>query len=177
MENRIDILEPTILLGKSREMSLAEDKTQELWQSFGPLVKTIKGRKDRNFISMQKYTEPFNPSRFNPLSGFSKWAAVAMREGVNMEELEARSPDLQHYRIDGGLYAVFKHVGPASEFGRSMEFIYGKWFPNNPYQLDHREHFEILPEGYRPDDPEAEEEIWIPIKKNTSDRKNSTFSF
>lgn len=165
MENRIDILEPTILLGKSREMSLAEDKTQELWQSFGPLVKTIKGRKDRNFISMQKYTEPFNPSRFNPLSGFSKWAAVAMREGVNMEELEARSPDLQHYRIDGGLYAVFKHVGPASEFGRSMEFIYGKWFPNNPYQLDHREHFEILPEGYRPDDPEAEEEIWIPIKK------------
>ncbi len=165
MESRIEILKPTTLLGKSREMSLAEDKTQELWQSFGPLVKTIKGRQDRNFISMQKYTEPFNPARFNPHAGFTKWAAVAMREDVNTEDLEAHSPDLQHYRIEGGLYVIFKHVGPASEFGRSMEFIYGDWFPNNPYQLDDREHFEILPEGYRPDDPEAEEEIWVPIKK------------
>ena len=165
MENRIEILEPTTVLGKSRDMSLAEDKTKELWQSFGPLVKTIKGRRDHNFISMQKYREPFNPSGFNPHAVFTKWAAVAIGEDANTEEPEARSPELQRYRIEGGLYAVFKHVGPASEFRRSMESIYGKWFPNNPYQVDDREHFEILPEGYRPDDPEAEEEIWIPIKK------------
>ena len=165
MENRIEILEPTTILGKSLEMSLAQDKTRMLWQSFGPLVKTIEGRKDRNLISLQKYTELFNPSRFNPNADFTKWAAVALGSDVNTEELETLSPDLQLYRIEGGLYAVFKHVGPASEFRRSMEFIYGEWFPNNPYQLDHREHFEVLPEGYRPDDPNAQEEIWIPIKK------------
>jgi AraC family transcriptional regulator len=46
-----------------------------------------------------------------------------------------------------------------------MGYIFGEWLPNSSYELDTREHFEILSEGYRPDDRDAEEEIWIPIRK------------
>lgn len=169
MENRIEKLEPTTILGKSLEMSLAQDKTQALWQSFGPFVKNIENRKDRNFISLQKFNSVFDPKNFDPNTRFTKWAGVALNksnEERRTEETHAgRLPGLSHYEIQGGMYAVFTHVGPASEFRRSLEFIFGEWFPKNAYQVDDREHFEVLPEGYRPDDPYAQEEIWIPIRK------------
>ena len=30
--------------------------------------------------------------------------------------------------------------------------------------LDDREHIELLPEGYNPVDPEAEEQVWISVR-------------
>ena len=165
MENRIVTLDPTTLLGKSLEMSLAQDKTRELWQSFGPLVKHIKHRKGRNLISLQKFSSVFEPKKFDPNTSYTKWAAVALKEDHRDEIYRSKVPGLDPYEIQGGLYAVFKHIGPASEFRKSMEFIYGEWFPNSLYEVDDREHFEVLPEGYRPDDPNAKEEIWIPIRK------------
>jgi len=167
MENRIEILEPTTLVGKSLEMSLADDRTLELWQSFGPFVKRIENRKDQNLISMQNFHRPFDPNKFDPEAVFTKWAAAAIHpmDPPQNSRMQLGNGALKLYQMPGGLYAVFKHVGRASEFGRSMAFIYGKWFANQPYVLDNREHFEVLPPGYRPDDPEAEEEIWIPVKR------------
>ena len=167
MENRIETLEPTLILGKSLEMSLSNDRTMELWKSFGPLVKTIKNRKNRSLISMQRFDQPFDPSNLDPEASFTKWAGAEVSDQKPGVPVENHSPDLALYEIKGGLYAVFKHVGPASEFGRSLGFIYGSWFPSSGYELDHREHFEILPEGYQPHDSEAEEEIWIPIRKKS----------
>ena len=165
MENRIETLETTTLLGKSLEMSLAEDKTQALWQSFGPLVKSIKNRKDRNFISLQIFNSVFDPENFDPNTRFTKWAGVALENDNQLLRREPDNEELKLYHIQGGLYTVFTHVGPASEFRSTLGFIYGEWFPKSEYQIDDREHFEVLPEGYRPDDPNAKEEIWIPIRK------------
>ena len=165
MEHHIETLEPTTILGKSMEMSLAEDKTQTLWQSFGPFVKNIENRKDRNFISLQIFNSVFNPENFDPNTRFTKWAGVALQPGSEDGRPHDLIPGLTRYEIQGGMYVVFTHVGPASEFRRSMGFIYGEWFPKSAYQVDDREHFEVLPEDYRPDDPNAKEEIWIPIRK------------
>lgn len=45
------------------------------------------------------------------------------------------------------------------------EYIYGSWLPNSTeYARDNRPHFEILGEKYKNNDPESEEEIWIPVK-------------
>jgi len=60
--------------------------------------------------------------------------------------------------------AMFLYRGPASAFGQVIGQIFGQWLPNSGYSLDDRPHFEVLPKGYRMDDPNAEEEIWIPIK-------------
>lgn len=165
MENRLETLVPTIILGKSMEMSFVKDKTQMLWQSFGPLVRTIQHRKDSNFISLQKFSSLFDPKNFDPHTPFTKWAGVALVAASTQEAIRDQNPELKAYLIQGGLYSVFSHVGPASEFRKSLEFIYGHWFPKSSYELDEREHFEVLPEGYLPDDPNAKEEIWIPIRK------------
>ncbi len=63
-----------------------------------------------------------------------------------------------------GLYAVFIHKGDASTAPKTFEYIFGTWLPNSEYLLDNRPHFEILGEKYKNEDPNSEEEVWIPIK-------------
>jgi AraC family transcriptional regulator len=63
------------------------------------------------------------------------------------------------------LYAVFKHKGATSSFHLTSDYIFNHWIPQSEYELDHRPHFEILGDQYLgPDNPESEEEVWIPIK-------------
>lgn len=137
------------------EMSLSENRTMELWQRFMPRRKEIKNRTSSDYISMQKYDENRPPS-LDLL--FEKWATV---EVSSFSEVPA---DMETYTLQGGKYAVFSHHGPASAAAKTMQFIFSEWLPKSVYQLDNREHFEILPDGYNPMDPEANEEIWIPIK-------------
>ncbi|MEO0528391.1 MAG: GyrI-like domain-containing protein, partial [Bacteroidota bacterium] len=72
---------------------------------------------------------------------------------------------METYTISGGTYAVFVHKGPASTFGNTMGYIFNVWMPKSGYRLDGREHFEILTETYRPNDPDAKEEVWVPVMK------------
>ncbi|NNK11488.1 MAG: GyrI-like domain-containing protein, partial [Flavobacteriaceae bacterium] len=61
-----------------------------------------------------------------------------------------------------GLYAVFDykgHPGDKSVF----QYIFGKWLPSSDFRLDFRPHFETLGEKFKINDPNSEEEIWIPI--------------
>jgi len=75
-------------------------------------------------------------------------------------------PDgMRQYSLTGGKFAVFLHKGPASDYAKSMQYIVGEWLPNSGSELDQRKHFEILPQGYDPVDPDAKEEIWIPIRQ------------
>ena len=88
----------------------------------------------------------------------TKWAAV------EVEDYSGKIEGMEEFYLSGGKYAVFEHKGPASSFGEIFGYIFGVWLPGSEYTLDEREHFEILKEDYNPHDPNAEEEIWIPIK-------------
>ncbi len=155
MEPRIEILEPKKLIGIRMEMSLSDNKTGELWQKFMPRRGEVKNRLNAEFISMQLYGEDWN---FSPTVVFEKWASAEVSSF-------AETPDeMETYQLQGGKYAVFIHYGPACEAPKTMQYIFGEWFPKSGLILDSREHFEILPEGYSPIDPNAKEEIWIPIK-------------
>lgn len=138
------------------EMSLSNNKTAELWKQFMPRRTEVRNRITSDFISMQKYGENWN---FSPDSLFDKWAAV---EVSSFAEIPF---NMDSYILKGGMYAVFIHHGPASAAAKTMQYIFGQWLPNSAYVLDNREHFEILPESYNPADPEAREEIWVPIKE------------
>lgn len=46
--------------------------------------------------------------------------------------------------------------------------IFSDWLPKSDYELDERPHFEILDEKYKNDDPNSEEEIWIPIRNKNN---------
>lgn len=154
MEPRIEILEPKKLIGIHKKMSLSNNKTAELWREFMPRRMEVKDRSTTDYISMQKYD---NCWTFSPDAVFEKWATV---EVSSLEEIPT---SMETYLLQGGKYAVFTHHGPASAAAGTFQYILGEWLPKSSYNLDDREHFEVLPEGYNPIDPEAKEEIWVPI--------------
>ena len=157
MESRIETLPSKKLVGLNLEMSLSNNKTSELWQSFMPRRNEVKNRVTSAYISMQVY-EKGQENLFSPHTVFTKWAAV---EVSTHQDIPLK---MSPYNLSGGKYAVFIHRGPASQFPKTMQCIMGEWFPASQYMVDDREHFEILPENYSPIDPDAREEVWIPIK-------------
>jgi len=71
---------------------------------------------------------------------------------------------MESYTLTGGLYAVFIHKGAASTGPKTFKYIFGTWLPNSDFILDNRPHFEILGKKYIHEDPDSEEEVWIPVK-------------
>jgi AraC family transcriptional regulator len=154
---RIQVLAEKKLIGKRMSMSLAENKTIELWKSFMPRRKEIINTVGKELFSMQIYP-PMYFENFNPDVEFEKWAAVEVSDNNSVPE------EMEKFVLIGGLYAVFIHKGPASEGPKTFQYIFGTWLPNSEYLIDSRPHFEILSEKYKNDQPDSEEEIWIPIK-------------
>jgi AraC family transcriptional regulator len=75
--------------------------------------------------------------------------------------------DMELLLAQSCLYAVFVHHGPASEAQKTYQYIFGTWLPGSEYLLDDKAHFAIMGEKYKHEDPDSEEEIWIPVKKKT----------
>ena len=160
MFKRIQNLEKKLLCGLYLEMSMANNRTQELWSSFMPLKKTIKNGIGSDLYSMQIYDKGADFKTMKPTSVFTKWAAIEVSDHSNIPDT------VMPYVLNSGLYAVFIHKGLPQDFHKTFNYIFREWFPNAAYEIDQREHFELLPETYRPDDPMAEEEIWIPVKNS-----------
>lgn len=165
MEPRIELLSEKKLAGKHLTMSLSDNRTGELWRSFMPRRKEIRNNVSSDLISMQVYNPSYDFSTVNPAASFEKWAAVEVSDFSNIP------PDMETFTLPGGLYAVFFHKGAALTAARTFGYIFGTWFPHSDFVPDHRPHFELLGEKYKNDDPDSEEEIWIPIKPKTGNAR------
>lgn len=158
MNPRIENLSEKKLVGMHLRMSLVNNKTFELWRSFMVRRKAIKNSLSTYLYSMQVYDKADYFQNFNPNTEFVKWAAA---EVSDFSEI----PDgMEPYILKGGLYAVFLHKGAAADFQKTFHYIFNVWLPASEYELDHREHFELLGEKYRNNDPDSEEEIWVPVR-------------
>ncbi|MFT6867071.1 MAG: AraC family transcriptional regulator [Cyclobacteriaceae bacterium] len=157
MQPRIETLAEKKLIGNRLKMSLANNKTGELWGSFAPKIKQIKNRLTSEKISMQVYDATYF-SNFNPYNEFEKWATI------EVADFSAIPEDMETFTLHGGLYAVFDYLGSSSD-NSIFQYIFMTWLPHSEYELDDRPHFEILGEKYKSNDPSSEEEIWIPVKK------------
>ncbi|WP_298506793.1 GyrI-like domain-containing protein [uncultured Maribacter sp.] len=158
MKPRIEIIKNKKLLGKQLKMSLAENKTLDLWQSFMQQKKEINNLVDSNLYSIQVYDTSLNFKDFSPQVVFTKWAAVEVKD------YDAVPQAMEPFTLPGGTYAVFIHKGLASNFHKTMNYIYGIWLPQSDYILEQRPHFEKLGEKYKNNSEDSEEEVWIPIK-------------
>ena len=157
MEPRFETTEAKLLVGLGATMSLAADTTPQLWRAFMPRRQAIANRASTDFLCVRIYREPAE-RMFLPESDYEKWAAVEVTDHQVV-------PDgMERLVLEGGRYAVFVHHGPASAAADTMRFIYGEWIAGSDCCLDDRAHFELLPEDYAPFDPNAREEVWIPIK-------------
>lgn len=153
----IKIFPTTKFIGKNRSFTYSDYRVFELWSSFMPRRKEI-----QNTIGTELYNVQINPNGFSfgPNEPFVKWAATAVENfdfvPQGMEKLEIRE----------GLYAVFIYKGDQINAPAFFKSIYTEWLPNSGFELDTRPQFEILGEKYKKDNPNSEEEIWIPIKKH-----------
>ena len=156
MEPRVENLSKKKLVGERLTMSLTNNKTSDLWQTFMPRRREINNTVTSEMISMQVYHEPLRLGDLN--QEFEKWAAVEVYNFQNVPE------KLDTFTLNEGLYAVFHYKGLNTD-NSIFIYIFGTWLPNSDYLLDDRPHFEILGEKYKNGDPNSEEEIWIPIKQ------------
>ena len=156
IQPRIENLSRKKLIGKKQIMSLANNKTFELWNSFMPRRNEIVNKKNNEKISLQVYNEPVKLGDLK--QEFEKWALVEVTDFENVPN------EMETFELKGGLYAVFDYQGLSTDH-QIFIYIFSDWLPKSEYELDNRPHFEVLGEKYKNGDPNSEEEIWIPIKK------------
>jgi AraC family transcriptional regulator len=160
MDPKIETLNELKLVGMKTKMSFANNKTRELWQSFMPRKKEIIQAVDIELYSVEVYDPGFFKN-FSPANEFEKWAAVKVKT------LETVPQNMDSLIIHAGEYAVFHYKGKPSEGQKFYQFIYTQWLPGSGYELDNRPHFALMGEKYKGEDPESEEDIWIPIQKKS----------
>lgn len=155
---RIEVIAPKQLIGiRLPRTTIAANRMAEAWRRFMPRRREVIHRSNTDVISLRCYEDlgGYPPA---PNAVHDYWAAVEVTDIGELPE------GMEEYTLTGGRYAVFIHHGPADAFARTYRFIHHDWLPRSGYALDAREHFEVLAEGYRPDDPDAREEVWIPIR-------------
>ncbi len=145
-------------IGQRISMSIANNKTRELWRNFMPRRNEINYKVSTDFFSLQKYPSNFNFTNFNVNAEFEKWALI---EVDNFDEVPQ---GVETFILEGGIYAAFIYKGNANNAAEFFKNIFTKWIPELGYEIDSRPHFEILGDKYKRDSDDSEEEIWIPIK-------------
>lgn len=151
------------LLGMHNQTSIANDHTAELWRKFKPyLAQKVDSTRQNEltYYDIQVYPENFFAA-FNPTMNFLKWAAIE-ENGYQTKNLT----DLEKYTIPSGVYAGFKHIGPAATIRLLVQEVYQNWLPSNQsYQLDEfRPHFMHFDHTFNPTADDAIEWFWVPIK-------------
>ena len=140
MQPRIENIGKKKLIGKHLKMSVADNRTSELWSGFMPKLKDIKNRVSAEMISMQVYEVAYFKN-FSPNHEFEKWATVEVSDFNDCPN------DLKTFLLTGGLYAVFDYKGSGAD-ARIFHYIFSIWLPSSKYDLDIRPHFEVLGEKY-----------------------------
>lgn len=141
-------------------MSLANNKTGELWKSFMPKRREITDTLTNDVISMAVY-KPTHFANFKPTNEFEKWATVEVADFNHVPN------KMETFVLKSGLYAGFDYKGSSKE-PSTFQYIFGTWLPSSDYVLDDRPHVEVLGEKYKNNDLTSEEEIWIPIRLKDS---------
>ena len=149
----------TKFIGKNLSFTYADYRAFELWSSFMPRRKEI-----LNSIGTDLYNIQINPENFDfsPNTPFVKWAVV------EVSNFDLVPESMETLEIQQGLYAVFNYKGNQSNAAAFFNAIYNQWLPSSGYELGNHPQFEILGEKYMNNNPNSEEEIWIPIKNKVS---------
>jgi AraC family transcriptional regulator len=157
MQPRFETINAKIIAGQRLTMSFTQNKTGALWQSFMPRQAEIINPVNSSFYSLEVYPSGFFDD-FKPTNEFEKWAGVEVKD-------DAEQPGgIELLTIPAGQYAVFTHRGPASAGPKTYQYIFGVWLPNSDYIIDNRPHFALMDEKYKHEQPDSEEDIYIPVK-------------
>jgi AraC family transcriptional regulator len=158
MQPRIETIDSKKLVGHKVKMCLADNRTTQLWQNFMPRQKEINNRVDNDLVCMQLYAADLDFKDYTMNTLHEKWAAA---EVIGFDDIPY---EMEAYTIPAGLYAVFHYIGAATDFADTFRYIFYTWLPASAYELDQRPHFELLGSKYKNNQPDSEEDIFIPIR-------------
>jgi AraC family transcriptional regulator len=145
-------------VGMKLEMTYADNKTGQLWETFMARRYEVKNRIQKGYFSLQGTDSAFTMYDRTFDGPFVKWALV------EVSRFDEVPKGMETFVLPAGQYAVFNHKGNSIPvFIAKVQKILSDWLPSSGYQLDNRPDFEVLEENTR-NNPEAEEEIWVPIK-------------
>src|ERR1044071_2563515 len=99
MEPRIDSIGEKKMVGRRMKMSLAANKTTELWRSFMQNRAAISNVVGSDLYSLQVFPPDYF-SNFSPAREFEKWALV---EVTDFDHVPA---GMETFTLPAGLYAV-----------------------------------------------------------------------
>lgn len=141
------------LVGISLEMSMAENKTAQLFQTFMPRRNEIKNRLNPFVFDLQEYP-PNYFQQFNPKAKFRKYALAEVSRFADIPK------KMQQFVLPRGKYAVFNGYFD----NRIFEYIYSEWLPHSGFVVDKRPHFDILDENQKSGNVKNHQDIYIPVK-------------
>lgn len=157
IEPRIEEVLEKKLVGYHATISFSDFAVGPLWAKFMPQRKNIRHLQTPDVISMSVYSvNQF--TEFNPERKFEKWAVA---EVLNFSDVPE---GMATYVLPQGLYAIFHYKGRNTDQS-IFEYIFKSWLPGSAFDLDDRPHFEVLGPLYKNDDPNSEEDIYIPIRR------------
>lgn len=157
MDSELRTLYSRKLVGIKTRMSIVNNKTAMLWQNLMPRRHEIKNAAGRDLYSVDVFDASFLEGKFSPATEFEKWAAVEVEDFNTV-------PEGMDTLVLDGWYMVFPYKGLGGAAAAPFYTkIFTEWLPALGYKLDHRPHFALMGDKYRRDDPESEEEIWIPV--------------
>ena len=156
MPPKIKTLKSKTLIGQSEKMSMLNNSTGNLFRKFMPRRKEILNPINNNTFDLRTYPKNYF-DHFDPSIEFVKQALIEVSEVSEIPD------DMEVFELVGGKYAVFHYKGLSSD-STIYQFIFSQWLPGSNYVLENRPHFEIMGEKTKLNDPNSEEEIWVPIK-------------
>lgn len=157
MQAKIQLIPAKKFIGVTFKMSFVTHNPFMLWNKFMPRRHEIKNAIGNELYSGEVYPPAFFEN-YNSNALFNKWAAV---EVSNFDEIPEGMETLS---LPEGLYAIFIYKGNNSGASAFYTKIFTEWLPSSGYKLDDRPHFAVMGANYKKDDPNSEEEIWIPVK-------------
>jgi AraC family transcriptional regulator len=152
---RFETLATQHYIGLRRTMSMADNRTTQLFRDFMPRRGEVAPLRQDEVLALQVYPPDYF-ARFDPTRTFEKWALVAVAPAT------AVPPGMERFELPGGPYAVFTYRGSSAD-PAPFQYIFSEWLPQSGHTLDDRPHFEVLGPKFKPNQPDSEEEIWIPV--------------
>jgi len=125
---------------------------------FLPIERKFKIKLMQTYFSVDIYPRSNFFEQFNINEEFEKWATIEVNSFDQIPD------EMETLIIPEGLYAVFHYKGKPSEAQATFQFIYGVWLPNSDYEIDNRPYFALMGEKYNGENPDSEEDFWIPIR-------------
>jgi len=151
-------LPETKLVGHRIRNCLADNQVVGLWRRFMPRQREIQQVLGPELYAVQQYDSLLDPATFTPRTPFDHWAARAVADSAPVPE------GMESCTVPAGLYAVFVHRGLPETFPETSRYIFTVWLPGSGYVLDHRPHLQVMGASYRPNDPDSEETVWVPVR-------------